>query len=209
MGFSAVMIFFDEYRKVSESLERLRQSNPDCQIILGSDRLTGFDSQLFNKFSVLKLSPRSCMQAFYDLTRFGQPTSSISLELRKTLLECNILRMEEAAKIASFDYILYLEPDVLVRGKLHTENLFEMDTLAVNKYSEEFIQLVNHFSLKKMPFDGWGFCTGFAKKDGFLEVASWAKQNGDMIEKLIALDYRMAYADFAFPVLFHLVGRDV
>jgi hypothetical protein len=209
MSFTAVMIYYDEYDAVINSLRILKKYNANCEIILGRDTLDIENPDQFKEYCNKFIKSRSCMQEFYNYTKMGKNTAEISLDTRFDLLFCSVSRLGEAARISKYKKILYMEPDVIVRKLLDTNNKYDMDTLDKNKYNHNFIKLVNSFSESKLNFDGWGYCTGLATTSGFIEVENWVNKNHDIVNKLLVADYRMAYADFAFPILFHLIGMSV
>jgi hypothetical protein len=207
MNFSAVLIFHNEYKEVYRTIESLWAHN-ECEIFIGRDALP-LEKAKFKKFNVFFLEDRSCMEDIYALTRMGRDSSEIELSAVKKLLLCNVNRMYEAARKASSDKILYLEPDVLIRGKLNPVQDLDMDTVDSNEYGIDFLSLVEKISSRKVNFVGWGYCTGFASTSGFVDVYKWIVKNQEQVDQLISMDYRMMYADFAFPILFHIVGRSI
>jgi hypothetical protein len=211
MSFSALVVFHNEFTAVKECLGSLKKHNGETEIFIARDSLPIDDrtKEIFNEFNPIYLPQQNCMDVIYEFILNKRHPSEMRPEQIKSLLSCNVDRMEKVAKLAKYEYILYLEPDVRVRNKLIPNKKLDMDSLTVNKYTEKFIQLVEKLSGRTLEFDGWGYCTGFATSEGFKKIKKWTLENEKSINELVAQDYRVAYADFIFPILFHMADLKV
>lgn len=211
MSFTSVIVFHNEFIAVQESLRGLKKHNPETEIFIARDSLPIDDKtkENFNEFDPIYLPQQNCMELIYDLIFNKVNPSKMSIAQIKSLLTCNVDRMAKVASLSKFEYILYLEPDVRIRNKLFPIKNLDMDSLTINKYSSEFIELVNKLSGRQLEFNGWGYCTGFASSEGFKKIKNWTLENDHLVNELANLDYRVAYADFIFPILFHMAGLKV
>ena len=202
-----VMTYHNEVKATNIALRKVMRTN-DCDVFIARDALP-IDIDHFKGMPVTYLSQMSCMKEIYEQITLKKEISNLSSLQLQSILMCNIRRMGEAAAMSKTDYIFYMEPDVLVRRRIKPETKFAMECLDVNKYPTELIEFIESFSKRKFGVNGWGYCAGFASVVGFKTVSSWAESNQSLLLKLVELDHRFVFADFAFPILFHLVGFEV
>jgi hypothetical protein len=207
MKFTVVMTYHNEVQATNDALREVLKNN-DCDVLIARDALP-IEVDHFKNFAVRYLTEMSCMQTIYDQIRAGKDVSKLDSSLMLKILLCNIRRMAEAAEAAETEYIFYMEPDVLVRRRIRPNTKFAMECLDVNKYPLALMEQIESISNRKLGVDGWGFCTGFATTAGFKTVVNWAESNENNLLDLLELDHRFIFADFAFPILFHLIGLEV
>jgi hypothetical protein len=207
MKFTVVMVYHNEVKATNDALRQVLKNN-DCDVLIARDALP-IEVDHFKNFAVQYLTEMSCMQTIYDNLRVGREVSKLDSSMMLKILLCNIRRMVEAAELAETEYIFYMEPDVLVRRRIRPNTKLALECLDVNKYPLAMIKQIESISNKKMGVDGWGFCAGFATTAGFKAVGKWAESNETYLLQLLELDHRFIFSDFAFPILFHLVGLEV
>lgn len=207
MKFTVVMTYHNEVQATNNALRELLKHN-DCDVLIARDALP-IEVDHFKNFNVRYLAEMNCMQTIYDHLSAGKDVSKLDSSTMLKILLCNIRRMTQAAEAAETEYIFYMEPDVLVRRRIKPNTSFAMECLEVNSYPRPLMKHVESISNRKMGVDGWGFCTGFATTEGFKTLGNWAESNESYLLQLLELDHRFIFADFAFPILFHLVGLDV
>jgi hypothetical protein len=207
MRFTVVMTYHDEVKATNNALREVLKSN-DCDVLIARDALP-IERDHFKDFPVSYLTQMSCMQTIYDHIEAKEDVSSLSSSELLKIVMCNVHRMAEASELAVTEHIFYMEPDVLVRRRIKPNTQFAMECLDVNKYPTALLEHIQTVSGRKMGVSGWGFCAGFATTEGFKTVSIWAESNKSVLCKLIESDYRFIFADFAFPILFHLAGLKV
>jgi hypothetical protein len=202
-----VMTYHNEVKATNIALRNVIRTN-DCDVFIARDALP-IDFDHFKDIPVTYLSQMSCMKEIYEQITLKKEISNLSSLQLRSILMCNIRRMGEAAGMSKTEYIFYMEPDVLVRRRIKPETKFAMECLDANRYPAELLEYIERLSNRKYGIKGWGYCAGFASVVGFKAVSSWAESNQSLLLKLIELDHRFIFADFAFPILFHLVGFEV
>jgi hypothetical protein len=201
------MTYFNEIEAVKYALSTAIRFN-DCDLIVARDTLP-VEKEHFKNLRIKYLSQRNCMQVIYDCIKSNQLISSLDNSVLLKIAMCNIDRMNEAALLTNTEYIFYMEPDVLVKRRINPKRGIDLECLDVNKYPSNVISFIENYSKRKMNIKGWGYCTGFALTQGFIKVKELVEKNPSLMDELINLDYRFIFADFAFPILFHLAGFKV
>lgn len=115
-------------------------------------------------------------------------------------------RVKDAINYCGTEYLLVMEPDVLVRGKLTIPGGSLFSGSRVNKgISKELREIV-----RKVPgaidVNHWGATPAIFKSDTFLQA--WHKLESDsaLLRALCMAEHRLPNYDLTFAVLFALIG---
>lgn len=209
----AVIIFHDEWEDVARLCVEFRKYHPKGIVHLAIDG-NNYPSKI--PCSRATLLPRiDPMQALHDQlnrkepTSDGDPSSFSSENLR--IMWHQIQRLDEIRRASTSDFIVFLEYDSKIRGRVRSCAPFDVATVMPNKYEQIFISMLKEMSdSEEEPPEGWGFVTDVLRTESLRKAVDWAKQDG--VEKLRSLVYEypgMAVMDFLVPVLFYLSGQSV
>lgn len=209
--FGVVYKCFKEQRAVEHSLDMLYSIYPDCPVYLMSDGGLDF-SHLEDKHSNLKfymgndnrgwmLSSGGCNDAI-DLWQ----TPEIHEKFYETLMII-LERVNAAVQFCNKPHMLFMEPDVLVRGRLtipneHLLGVVPQPNIAPDAGWNSVLRGIK--GAKEVV--GWSWPIIFSK-DAFDRAYDFAKKNEKIVRDLLMSDVRVGIADDVWlPVLFGAVG---
>ena len=206
---TAMMIFHHEWDAVESCLSRFKKFYPSGEILLVRDSFTPYTPKKLEYLSPILTSKNDAMDKIIEFAFDKRPLTDMSVEERFKIVTKQVMRVEECARLATKDYLLALEYDAVVRKKVPVFHGVDLETLEVNSYSTDFIQLIQTISGKKVNFKGWGFVVGVAKRSALLEAAKWFRSNEVTAKMLTDIEPRMIFLDFLLPILVHLSGGNV
>jgi len=117
--------------------------------------------------------------------------------------------MKECATRSKNEFILALEYDALVRGKIKVFSGVDLETLSANHYPITLIHAVERICQHKVNFLGWGFVVGVVKTSAIIKAAIWLEDNLEVMRRLVDLDPNFVFLDFLMPILIFLSGGHV
>lgn len=205
----ALIIFHHEWESLRVASLSFKQFYPEGKLLIARDTLEIETKPYLDDLGAHYLQTYSTTQFFIDLSKAGRKLSSVSEEEFLGKINQDVNRLAEAISLTTSDYLICMEADSLVRGRVSVNPQFHMDTLVANPYSRKFRNLVSELSTSKFPVKGWGFVTGYVKKDALLRSLDWAKLNSEILTRLFNEDQRFLYLDHFLPVLFHLAGEPI
>jgi len=203
---------YKETEAVNHSIDKLFSIYPECPVYLVSDGGNDF-SYLEKKYPTLKASLKDDCRGWH-LDRQGIPTIQERFTLPGThenlykTFWTVFQRVKDAVDFCDKEYMLFMEPDVLVRGEIvipEGSSLLGVVPQPNISYDAGWINV-----LQSVPgafiTKGWSWPVIFSK-EAFLEVYSFVKQNDDVLRRLLLCDYRFGTADDVWlPVLFGACG---
>jgi hypothetical protein len=115
-------------------------------------------------------------------------------------------RVEGAINFCNTEYLLVMEPDVLVRGELNIPQNMVFSGSRINKnISTELREII-----KKIPgaidVNNWGATPALFRSDVFIKAWNKLKTNPELLNKMSIAEHRLANYDMTFAVLFALIG---
>jgi hypothetical protein len=203
---TALMITHHEWTKVEECLSSFRKYYPDGQILLARDVLTPYVPQNLKKFQPTLVSRYNTMEKILEFSWDDRDLVELKLEERMLIVEQNIYRLFETATLSHNEYILALEYDARVRGRVPVFSDTDIESLEVNPYPSEFLNQIKLLSNKEFPIKGWGFVVGTVSRTSLLRAHDWCQKNQDKLTELTESDPRMVVLDFLLPILVHISG---
>tara|TARA_B100000683_G_C12360798_1_gene502978 strand:+ start:141 stop:956 length:816 start_codon:yes stop_codon:yes gene_type:complete len=197
---------YTEKTAVEYSLKIFRKIYPEVPVLLVSDGGSDY-SDLEQKFKHLKTSLGEDSRGHIpDLTQDSFRKEENQNEIKKSIY----IFLERIKKAIAFcgnpEWMLVMEPDVLVRGKL---NFPEGEHLLGSRVNEG-LSTELRTALSNIPgaidVNTWGVTPAVFRTSSFLKVCDWIENNEEDFSKLCMADYRLAYYDVMFAVMFGVVG---
>ena len=200
---------FTEKKAVEYSIEVLRQIYPDCPVYLVSDG-GGDYTFLEQKFDNLKVSHEEDMRGWCQRRTEEQNTENMHEKLYETAMSW-IERNKSAVDFCKTPYMLMMEPDVLIRGKIDIPK----DAKLVSPEIVNFAKRPDNEAgwvevLKQIP--GSVPCTGWSwpliyDSEAFNVVYDFIKKNDDIFRAFVKADWEFGSAgDVTLPVIFAACG---
>jgi hypothetical protein len=210
MDFGVFYTCYTEKKAVEYSLEVLFSIYPDVPVYLISDggsdysdsekrfRNTGNNLKCF-----LENDSRGQIPSFAHRSDFyTEEVQKLVFSSVKTFLD----RTKRAIEFCNKEYLLVMEPDVLVRGKISNADKHKLLGSRINVgMSNEIRQVVNSFP-GSIDVNNWGATPAIFECKSFLLIHDLISNNDELLKQLCISDRRFANYDFMFAVLFALIG---
>lgn len=207
---------FNENRAVKYSLSELIKHYPESPIYLVSDG--GED------FSYLELTHR------YLSASLGEDTMSETFKITAGISGCDRLlgnyaedyyqgvikkcvmailsRLESAIGYCKTDYILMMDADTLVRGRLTIPDGVKLLGSRVNKNFPKGLQDILSQVEGAKVIDCWGATPGIFEAKTFLKALNVFRADSSLLDRMCMEFYAMYAHDMLLPILFALVGEE-
>jgi len=199
---------FTEKKAVEYSLEELYKHYPDIPVYLVSDGGSDY-TFLKEKFPNKKLETKLEEDTRGIIAVIDRGGSYYSLENKhKMLYSVNVFlrRLEDSIKYCNCEYLLVMEPDVLVRGKLNIRQTSKFLGSRVNTgINIKLINYMNNYT-GAIPVNNWGATPALFKVSEFIKILNLVKEEPDLLEKIYSLEHRFPYYDVMFAILFGFIG---
>lgn len=205
----AIIIYYNEINSLVECCLSFRKYYSTGNLMVARDTLPPIIIPELNMLNPVYLPSYSTTQLFIDLQNANRELKTLTLQEFNEKISQDLQRLTSALDSCKTEYLIYLEADSLVLGRVVISEDFQMDTLDANRYSRKFLRRIRQISGRQLPVKGWGFVTGYLKCESAKNMLAWSKVHPEVLEELFLLDPRMAYLDFFFPVLAHLSGVDI
>lgn len=206
---TALMIFHHEWEAVEVCLKSFRKFYPDGQIMLARDSLNPYIPDNLRYLNPEILSKNDAMEAMHEFHFDSRSLFELPTEQRLQIVMKQINRMKECATRSKNDFILALEYDALVRGKVRVYSGVDLETLSANRYSPNLIHTVESLCQRKVSFFGWGFVVGIVRTSAIIKAAVWLEDNLEVMKHLVELEPNFVFLDFLMPMLIFLSGGNV
>lgn len=202
---------YNEKRAVEYSIKKLRESYPDNPIYLVSDGGIDFSYLEENDKNIITSLEDDTISATKNITGDLYTGNFREEENQKAIKDgawATLNRLEKAIDYCKTDYILMLDPDALVRGKLTIPKSAKLLGSRINKgLFSGFKDVLSSIDGAKV-IDCWGATPGIFEVKTFLKALSVLKCNPDIIDRLSMEYYAMYAHDLLLPTLFALVGEE-
>lgn len=198
---------FTENKAVENSLSELRKHYPDSPIYLVSDGGSDF-IYLKDQYDNLEVSlEEDTMSDTFKVTdkNWREP---IHQEVIKKATYAVLNRLEKAIEYCKTDYILMMDPDALVRGKLNIPDGVKLLGSRINKGFPEGIKDVLSRIEGAKVIDCWGATPAIFETKTFMESWENIKETPEVIDLLINEFYAIYAHDVLLPLIFALVGEE-
>jgi len=117
-------------------------------------------------------------------------------------------RVKRAIDYCGTEYILVMEPDVLVRGFLSVPEDANLLGSRLNQGLSEELKSIMRSINGAIEVNCWGATPAIFKSKKFIEVYENIKNKNNILKKICFSDCRFANYDIVFPVLFGLMGME-
>lgn len=188
---------FKEKDAVNFCIKNIRSHYPENPIFLSSDG--GLD------FSHLQDDDKNLKFTLYE-DKLGYVNHPETKDKEK-LIDCCVEflnRLNAAVDFCRTEFIMYYEPDVLLRGKVRINQGLHLNGSFANRMDESVMNFIHSINPHCANIN-FGSCGGSViNSASFKEV--YSKTDLDLIRKLIYLDPRISNCDFLLTVLFSIHG---
>lgn len=207
---------FKEKKAVEYSLSELVKHYPDSPIYLVSDG--GYDySYLENDFNNLKtVLDEDTMSETFKITAGVTGCDGVNGNYRqehyqKIIQKCALAvlnRLEKAIEYCKTDYILMMDPDTLVRGKLNIPDNAKLLGTKINiGFPRGLKEVLSRIEGAKV-INSWGATPAIFETKTFLKSWEMFKNTPDLLEMLTQEFYAIYAHDVLLPIIFSLVGEE-
>lgn len=205
----ALIIFHHEWDSLESAAKSFRFHYPRGKLLIARDTLPIEKKDFLEELGAKHVNSYSTTEFFLNLKNSGRGLDSISNQEFLSKIDQDLQRITEAVSLSSSEYLLFMEADSLVLGKVKVDSQFAMDTLSANKYSKQFLSFLRQVTARRMPVKGWGFVTGVVRVSSLARSIQWGYQNQEILLEVFNKDKRFVYLDYFLPVLFHLSGEAI
>lgn len=194
---------FKENGAIEYSLNKFFELYPEAPVYLVSDNGNDF-TYLQTKYPLLKATKET-----FEVTgmfKNGEIDDFINSNTQETFLKiCMefLRRLNLACEYCKTNYILLMEPDVLVRGKL-TMPSADLVGPTVNIMPEEIQQLILKYNGKNN--GTWGPAGGIMKTQSFQKIYNKLVEDDSPLKDGLKLDPRIICYDYLLAFLFSIYG---
>lgn len=216
---SSIGFFFSCYkekRAVEYSLSELVKHYPDSPIYLVSDGGEDF-SYLESQFKNLKTTlEEDTMSETFKITAGSNGCDGINGNFQqehyqKIIKKCALAvlrRLENAIKYCKTDYILMMDPDTLVRGKLNIPDGAKLLGSRINIGLPEGLKDVLSRIDGAKVIDCWGATPAIFETKIFMKSWQMFKNTPQLLDMLAKEFYAVYAHDVLLPLIFALVGEE-
>jgi len=196
---------FNEVEAVDFSITNLKENYPDSFIYLVSDGGIDF-SYLESKYLNLKTSfEQDTMSKTFDINKnnFQTPDYLLVTEVCvRTLLD----RLTKAIEYLGTDYLVMLDPDALIRGKLSIPYGSKLLGSRVNRgFPRSFRKVMRNFP-GGISINHWGATPAIFEVETFLIAKDNLLKNWHVFDELSRHFHSLYAHDVILPVIFGLIG---
>lgn len=204
-NFGVFLTCFNEKKAVEYSLKQLYLYYPDIKTYLVSDG--GLDySYLKNTYQNLATSVETDSLSFNrEITNTNFLDSHFQDRIIFSVNE-TIARLKKAINYCNTEYILMMDPDVLIRGTLNIpKSSFLLGSLVNNGLPEALKELLSSID-GSIIINEWGATPGIFHTETFMDGCEILEKN-NLIEQFAKTFYGIFAHDLLLPIIFALVGK--
>jgi len=205
----ALIIFHHEWESLQSAASSFRLHYPSGQLLIARDTLPIEKKDFLEELGSRYVQSYSTTEFFLNLKNSGRGLESISNQEFLSKIDQDLKRITEAVSMSNSEFLLFMEADSLVLGKVKVDSRFAMDTLSANRYGKPLLSFLRQATGKRMPVKGWGFVTGVVRVSSLSQSIEWGYRNQDILLEVFKKDHRFIYLDHFLPVLFHLAGEAI
>lgn len=198
---------FNETKAVEFSLSELRKIYVSEPVYLVSDGGVDF-SYLEERFINIKTTlQEDTMSSTFNITDVNFRLDIHQKNIKRcafTLLK----RLKNAIDFCKTDYILMLDPDTLVRGKLTIPDNIKLLGSRVNYGLPYGVKEILASVEGSKIIDCWGATPAIFEVESFIKAVDFMESNIDIFDKLCNEFYAMYAHDVLLPIMFALIGEE-
>jgi len=216
---SSIGFFFSCYkekRAVEYSLSELVKHYPDSPIYLVSDGGEDF-SYLESEYKNLKTNlEEDTMSETFKITAGRSGCDKVNGNFQEeyyqnVIKKCTLAvlnRLESAIDYCKTDYILMMDPDTLVRGKLTIPEDAKLLGSRINKGLPKGVKDILARVEGAKIIDCWGATPAIFETETFMKSWEMFKHTPELLDMLSKEFYAIYAHDVLLPIIFALVGED-
>ena len=205
-------VFYTCYKEkdaVEYSLDVLYSIYPDIPVYLISDGGSDYrflKDKAYGKYveAMLEEDSRGMVPKITEDT-YLEPANNSYI---KRSIEIFLERVKRAIEFCDCEYLLVMEPDVLVRGKLNIPDGSKFMGSRINSGLSQQLKNVMSSVEGAIPVDVWGATPAIFNCETYLLAYDALMSNPDLLDRLCKSDCRLANYDVLFGVLFGVIGVD-
>jgi hypothetical protein len=207
LDFGVFYTCYKEVESVKYSLDVLWQVYPDCPVYLVSDGGAdyGFLKGMHDR---LEVRMEEDSRGFVPKINSNTYSSKENQELIKKSIVTFLDRVERSIKFCGKPWLLVMEPDVLVRGKLSAPEGVVMLGSRINKGLEFELRRVVCSVPGSIDVNVWGATPVLFDCNALLKAKHVLLETPDLLNKLCLSDCRLANYDVLFSVMFACAGYE-
>lgn len=206
MNFGVFYTCFTEKKAVDYSLEVLKTIYPDVKIYLVSDGGCSFDD-LKIKYSHLETKLEEDTRSFIPFLKDEVDYKSIETQnkIKNSIIKF-LQRVSDAIDYCQEEYLLIMEPDVLVRGKISNSNNSVFLGSRVNEGLSDELKNILYHTEGAIQINNWGATPAIFRCDEFKLAYKKLLSTPSLLDSLCLSESRLANYDVLLGVLFALIG---
>jgi hypothetical protein len=198
---------FNENRAVEYSLSCLYSVYPNIKTFLISDGGNDF-SYLEKNYPTLKTNLENDTLSFNkEITNKNFLENKFQEQIKNSAAS-TISRLEQCINYCNTEYILMMDPDTIVRGKLNIPKQSRLLGSRVNiGFPEQTKKILKSIDNAKV-IDCWGATPAIFHSDTFLKGINVLKTNPALLDEFCKSFYAIFAHDVLLPIIFALVGEE-
>jgi len=210
MDFGVFYTCYTEKKAVEYSLDVLYDLYPDVPVYLVSDGGCDY-SDLEEKYSKMGFNIKALLEKDSRglIPSFAHRDDYHSEEIQKEVLDSVIIfidRIKRAIDYTGKKFLLIMEPDVLVRGKISNPSGHKLLGSRINVgMSDQIREIVRNYP-GSIDVNNWGVTPAIFECDSFNKIYEIINSDNELVKNLCNSDRRFANYDFMLAVLFAIVG---
>ena len=200
---------YDEIEAVKYAVEQFRIYYPDTKIYLVTESKEQQYIKIFKNDKNIKVNYVEDSMSFYYNTPnlpIIYQTADIQLKIKKAVL-CFLTRLNDAIKYCDSDYMLLMDPDVLIRGQLTISNEKKLLGSLANSGVPNNIKNILSNIEGAIPIDQWGATPGIFHTETFKKAYLKFLSIENLLTQLTMNWYAMYAHDIIIPIMFSLIGE--
>lgn len=199
---------FTEKKAVEYSLKKLFEIYPEIPVYLVSDGGSNYDflKEIFQKNNIETKLEEDTRGVIAVIDRSKDYYSDENKKKMLYSVETFLRRIDDAIKFCECEYLLVMEPDVLVRGKITIKDKNKFLGSRVNKGINK--KLINYMKKYQgaITVNNWGATPALFKTSEFRRILKLIKEDEGLLERIYMMEYRFPYYDMMFAILFGFIG---
>lgn len=207
LDFGVFYTCFTEKESVTNAINTLYSVYPSIPVYLISDGGENYKN-LEETYPFLKTNLEEDSRGFVPSVNLENYKEDLVQEKMVKSIFVFLERIKRACDFCKKPYILIMEPDVLVRGKLHIEDGVHLLGSRINNYHWAKDE-INHI-LKdidgSIPVTHYGATPAIFSVESFMKVYSFFKENSHYVEMFCQIDPNFSNYDIFITVLFSALG---
>lgn len=200
---------YDETEAVYYSIQQLRLHYPDTKIFLVTESKKSEYLELFKTDQNIKVNYVEDTMGFY----YNNPNLNLTYQtdenqnnIKKAVLAF-LSRLNAAIEYCDSEYMLTMDPDVLIRGELNIPNTCKLLGSLTNCCVPDKIKNIISTIEGSVPIDRWGASPGIFHTETFKEAYLKFLSIDNLLNQLTWNWYAMYAHDIIIPIIFSLIGE--